>query len=108
MTTAASTDPKKDFAWAVKTGDLDNVKEFVEKDGLNVNMVEESIAKRTPLHWAADFNQVEVIGYLLSKGAKVNAKGKFIIHTIFLITSIIKEVLRQEYNWKMFIKYNIK
>jgi hypothetical protein len=57
MATPAKEDPKSAFAWAVKTGDLANVKEFVEKDKMDVNMVEEGVSKRTPLHWAADFNQ---------------------------------------------------
>eukprot|EP01117_Protostelium_nocturnum_P010683 TRINITY_DN3846_c0_g1_i1.p1 TRINITY_DN3846_c0_g1~~TRINITY_DN3846_c0_g1_i1.p1 ORF type:complete len:119 (-),score=51.98 TRINITY_DN3846_c0_g1_i1:232-588(-) len=65
----------EDFAWAVKTGDLDRVKEFVEKEKLSVKTTDGN--QRTPLHWAADFNQVSVIEYLLSKGADVNAKDKY-------------------------------
>jgi len=72
-----SKDKAESYAWAIKTGDLVNVKEFVEKDKMDVNMVEQSSTKRTPLHWASDFNQVEVIKYLLSKGAKVNAKDNY-------------------------------
>jgi ankyrin repeat protein len=44
------------FLWAVKTGDVANVKAAVEK-GLNVNTPDKSIKKRTPLHYAADFGQ---------------------------------------------------
>jgi ankyrin repeat protein len=65
------------FAWAIKTGDLKNVKEYVEKEGEDVNQVEDGVNKRTPLHHAADFGQVEVIKYLISKGAKVDAKDAF-------------------------------
>jgi len=67
----------EDFAWAVKTGDLSRVKEFVEKEKKNVNMVEKSVTKQTPMHWAADFNQLEVMKYLVSKGANINAKDAF-------------------------------
>jgi ankyrin repeat protein len=75
MATPAKSDPVTDFAWAVKTGDLDSVKDFVEKQKLDVNLVDASITKRSPLHWAADFNQVAVITYLISKGATVDKKG---------------------------------
>jgi len=77
MSIQAPTKPKEDFAWAVKTGDLDRVKEFVEKENMNVNMSDGGVFERTPLHWAADFNQVEVMKYLVSKGAKVNAKDHY-------------------------------
>lgn len=66
MTTEGVKKKKEDFAWAVKTGDLNNVKEFVEKDKHDPNMADDN--KRTPLHWAADFNQVAVMQYLVSKG----------------------------------------
>jgi len=73
---AAAKSKTESFSWAVKTGDLPNVKDFVEKDKMDVNMIDTSVSGRTPLHWASDFNQVEVIKYLVSKGAKVNAKDK--------------------------------
>jgi len=63
--------------WAVKTGDLKNVKEAIEKQGVSPNYVEASVNKRTPLHWASDYGQVEVIEYLLSKGANIEAKDNF-------------------------------
>eukprot|EP01118_Nematostelium_gracile_P004823 TRINITY_DN15753_c0_g1_i1.p1 TRINITY_DN15753_c0_g1~~TRINITY_DN15753_c0_g1_i1.p1 ORF type:complete len:131 (-),score=55.92 TRINITY_DN15753_c0_g1_i1:134-526(-) len=69
--------PKEAYAWAIKTGDLKSVRDFVEREKFDVNMVEEGVSKRTPLHWAADFGKVEVIQYLISKGAKVNAKDNY-------------------------------
>ena len=33
--------------------------------------------KRTPMHWAADFGHTEVLRYLHSKGANVNATDNF-------------------------------
>ena len=55
------------FPWAVKTGDLVNVKQFIERDGEDVNQVESGLNKRTPLHWAADYGQADVASYLISK-----------------------------------------
>jgi len=72
---APPTNKAESYAWAVKTGDLANVKEFVEKDKCDVNAQDQN--KRTPLHWAADFNQVSVMQYLVSKGAKVNTKDGY-------------------------------
>ncbi len=54
--TPAQAKPAEDFAWAVKTGDLNSVKDFVEKQKLSVSMTDRN--RRTPMHWAADFNQV--------------------------------------------------
>jgi len=47
------------FPWAVKTGDMKGVQEAVN-DGEDVNQVSNDTNKRTPMHWAADYNQVEV------------------------------------------------
>lgn len=48
------TDKAKDFDWAVKNGDLAGVKEFVEKDGVDVTKLKDGNA-RGPAHWAADY-----------------------------------------------------
>jgi len=75
MATQAETSPEENFAWAVKTGDVQSVKDFINNKGLKAAMVDKN--GRTPLHWAADFGQVEVMEFLLSKGANVNATDKF-------------------------------
>jgi len=62
-----------DLAWAVKNGDMDQVRELVENKGLDVNT---NIDGRLPLHYASDYGQLEVIKYLCKKGAKVNADDK--------------------------------
>eukprot|EP01103_Thecamoeba_quadrilineata_P001528 TRINITY_DN11384_c0_g1_i1.p1 TRINITY_DN11384_c0_g1~~TRINITY_DN11384_c0_g1_i1.p1 ORF type:complete len:130 (-),score=23.14 TRINITY_DN11384_c0_g1_i1:119-487(-) len=62
--------------WAIKTGDLSQVKESIEKEGFNVNTAATN-NKTTPLHAAADFGQVEIIKYLISKGANVDAKDSY-------------------------------
>src|SRR3989338_5447490 len=68
---------KSGFNWACKTGDLKGVKEAVEVQKEDVNQVDATVNRRTPLHWAADFGQTAVIEYLLSKGAKVDAKDAY-------------------------------
>jgi ankyrin repeat protein len=47
------------FPWAVKTGDMKGVQVAVD-EGEDVNQVSNDTNKRTPMHWAADYNQVEV------------------------------------------------
>jgi len=62
-----------DLAWAVKNGDLDQVKEMVEGKGLDVNA---DIDGRLALHYAGDYGQLEVLKFLVSKGAKIDATDK--------------------------------
>eukprot|EP00005_Dracoamoeba_jomungandri_P001316 CAMPEP_0174254968 /NCGR_PEP_ID=MMETSP0439-20130205/4304_1 /TAXON_ID=0 /ORGANISM="Stereomyxa ramosa, Strain Chinc5" /LENGTH=122 /DNA_ID=CAMNT_0015336891 /DNA_START=31 /DNA_END=399 /DNA_ORIENTATION=- len=76
---------KSGFVWAVRTGDLDGVKEAVAA-GENVNQVDATVNKRTPLHHAADFGQTEVISYLIENGADVNAKDAFGITPLLAAT----------------------
>ena len=52
---------------------------------MNVNA---DIGGRSPLHYAADFGQTEVLQYLVSKGANANAKDK---HGITVILAAIWE-----------------
>jgi len=74
-----------DLGWAVKNGDLDKVKDFIESQGTNVNV---DIDGRSPLHYAADYGQTEVLQYLVSKGANINTKDK---HGISVILAAIWE-----------------
>jgi len=62
-----------DLAWAVKNGDLEQVKELVESKGADVNL---TIDGRLPLHYASDYGQLEVLQFLASKGAKLDTKDK--------------------------------
>ena len=50
--------------------------------------VNADIGGRTPLHYAADYGQTEVLQYLVSKGANQNAKDK---HGITVILAAIWE-----------------
>ncbi|XP_049848966.1 myotrophin-like [Schistocerca gregaria] len=65
------------FIWAVKTGDLESVKEYVEKEGVSVTQPDSTVLHATPLHHAADFGQLHIAEYLISKGADVNATDAF-------------------------------
>ncbi|XP_043596537.1 myotrophin-like [Bombus pyrosoma] len=62
-----------ELVWGIKNGDLEQVRDIVEKKNIDVN---EMIDGRTPLHYAADYGQSEVVRYLLEKGANANVTDK--------------------------------
>jgi len=68
-------DKSKGFDWAVKNGDLAGIKDYVEKQGVSVNIVDSN--QRTPAHWASDYNQVEALQYLIGKGAKIDQPDRY-------------------------------
>ncbi len=45
------------FQWAIKTGDLKGVQDYIEKEKIDLNKPDNTVKKRTPLHYAADFGQ---------------------------------------------------
>ena len=55
---------------------------------LQKQLVNTTIDGRTPMHLAADYGQLEVLEYLSSKGADINAKDK---HGISVILAAIWE-----------------
>ncbi|XP_066027124.1 myotrophin [Pocillopora verrucosa] len=63
------------LVWACKNGDLDQVKDIMEKPGFDVNA--EILNGRSGIHFAADYGQSNVIEYLLSKGADINRADKY-------------------------------
>ena len=64
----------EELLWGVKNGDLDKVRELIEKKGCDVNG--DLMNGRKPIHFAADYGQHEMIGYLVSQGANVNLPDK--------------------------------
>ncbi|GFS04595.1 myotrophin [Elysia marginata] len=67
-------DKGQELVWKIKNGELGDVKTLIEKEGIDVNT---EVQGRLPLHYAADYGQTEVLDYLLSKGARVNAPDKY-------------------------------
>lgn len=61
------------FQWSLKNGEIEDVKRFVEEDGVDVNM---DLDGRKPLHYAADFGHSVVVEYLIAKGANLNVRDK--------------------------------
>lgn len=69
--------------WAIKNGDLDQVKELVEQNSFNVN---QAITTRSLIHYAADYGQADVLRYLITKGADVNVRAHFLLFIILAMT----------------------
>jgi ankyrin repeat protein len=67
--------PEQKFEWALKNGDLDQVKMIVEQDKECANKTLPS--GRYPLCAAADYGQSEVISYLIDNGADVNVQDRY-------------------------------
>jgi len=63
-------DPNSPLCTAIFKGDLTTVKKFIEY-GADVNEVSNGM---TPLMYAARYNKVEIIKYLLEKGANKDKK----------------------------------
>lgn len=56
-----------------RNGELSKVKSYVQKDPQAVHARDDK--QYTPLHWASDWGQKDVVEYLLSKGADPNARA---------------------------------
>ncbi len=61
------------LADAALNGDLEQVKTLIEKEGVDIN-AKESEAGATALMWASGYKELEVVQYLINKGADINAK----------------------------------
>ncbi|ESO10300.1 hypothetical protein HELRODRAFT_186281 [Helobdella robusta] len=76
----------QNFEWALKNGDLDQVKALVEKDKRLVNL--QLSTGRYPLCMAADYGQIDIIEFLVSQNADINVKDR---HGISPLLSAIYE-----------------
>ncbi|KAI4470573.1 cyclin-dependent kinase inhibitor 2c-related [Holotrichia oblita] len=64
--------PQKEILWAAENGKLDKIKELI---AVNPKLISESDSDGyTPLHRACYGNFVDVVDYLLAKGADVSCK----------------------------------
>lgn len=65
---------------AAKAGDLDTVQRIALSNLLTVNCRDLDGRHSTPLHFAAGYNRIPVVEFLLEHGAEVHAadKGKFL------------------------------
>lgn len=72
----------RQFLGAIREGVLDEVKWYVEKEGADVNY---SLARRNfilPLNEAVKFQRMEIVKYLLKKGAKLNTNEGLYMHIV--------------------------
>ncbi|XP_077357037.1 myotrophin [Festucalex cinctus] len=65
-------DKDGDMIWALKTGDMEEIKSNLSEKNVNRTLN----VGRNPLHIACDFGHTPVVEYLISKGADVNASDK--------------------------------
>lgn len=63
----------ENLIWMVKNGELDDLKVAIDTQKVDVN---HEINGRMLIHYASDYGQTEVVNYLISKGADVNAIDK--------------------------------
>lgn len=63
---------KIDIIYASEIGDLKKVQELINSDKQLVNY-KDKIGK-TPLHWATLYGHIDIVRYLVTKGANVNSK----------------------------------
>lgn len=71
-------DPQKLLNEAIMSGIIDNVKAAVEKYNADVNKpYKDKVMNNYPLHAACFVANVEMVNYLLEKGADVNTLNKF-------------------------------
>ncbi|XP_043565374.1 myotrophin [Chiloscyllium plagiosum] len=78
-------DANYNVIWAIKNGDVEAVKNFVEQ-GIDVTKLE--VAGRRAIHFAADCGQLEVLEFLIRLGAEINVPD---IHGYTALLSAIYE-----------------
>ncbi|XP_023177418.1 myotrophin [Drosophila hydei] len=68
-----SDESTENIIWTIKNGELDAVQTAFSNDTQKVNT---EIKGRFPIHYAADFGQLNVLQFLVKLGADVNRKDK--------------------------------
>eukprot|EP01133_Synstelium_polycarpum_P005763 gene5763-6671_t len=69
------TQSAEEFSWAVKNGDLVTVKTLVAATPGVLKALDSN--GRSPCHWAADFNQAEMLAFFISQKAPFDLKDKY-------------------------------
>ncbi|XP_043519928.1 poly [ADP-ribose] polymerase tankyrase isoform X2 [Frieseomelitta varia] len=77
---SGNTDPLRELFEACKTGDLARVKALVTPK--TVNARDTAGRKSTPLHFAAGYGRIEVVEFLLSAGASIQARDDGGLHPL--------------------------
>ncbi|GBP09032.1 Tankyrase [Eumeta japonica] len=85
---------------AAKAGDLDTVRRIILANPQSVNCRDLDGRHSTPLHFAAGFNRVQVVEFLLEQGAEVHAadKGGWCLCIMPALMVILSMVLIQQKN----------
>ncbi|XP_006609343.1 poly [ADP-ribose] polymerase tankyrase isoform X2 [Apis laboriosa] len=77
---SGNTDPLRELFEACKTGDLARVKALVTPK--TVNARDTAGRKSTPLHFAAGYGRIDVVEFLLSAGASIQARDDGGLHPL--------------------------
>ncbi|XP_016912474.1 poly [ADP-ribose] polymerase tankyrase isoform X3 [Apis cerana] len=77
---SGNTDPLRELFEACKTGDLTRVKALVTPK--TVNARDTAGRKSTPLHFAAGYGRIDVVEFLLSAGASIQARDDGGLHPL--------------------------
>jgi ankyrin repeat protein len=64
-----------DFGWSVRAGDVTAVMAHLRKAPRLLGLKDK--AGQTPLHWAAEYGQVDMVRFLLARGLGVNARNRW-------------------------------
>ncbi|XP_033203447.1 tankyrase isoform X2 [Bombus vancouverensis nearcticus] len=80
LSESGNTDPLRELFEACKTGDLARVKALVTPK--TVNARDTAGRKSTPLHFAAGYGRINVVEFLLSAGASIQARDDGGLHPL--------------------------
>jgi ankyrin repeat protein len=89
---------------ACRRGDLEVVKEYIEVEKIDINIIENN--NYTPLILAADNNRIDVVEYLIEKGADINYQDIYDRTALQYATlreniNIVKVLIESNANWNL-------
>ncbi|XP_046552696.1 myotrophin-like [Haliotis rubra] len=71
---ADESDLSKSFLWSVKNGEVAEVRNLLAKEK---SLITKAIAGRSPIHFAADYGQNEVVELLVDNGAGIDVEDQY-------------------------------